>query len=187
MSTYTIMLFVHILGVIAVFIGVGVWLFAVAALRRAQQVAQVRALAGLTVASGNVTVGGVLLLALGGFYMALTAWGVQAAWIIVATISFALLAPFGAFVLDPRIRALAKVAAKTPDGPLPAALAARTRDPILGIGLSLYVAVLVGIVFLMTNKPILLVSILAMGVAAALGLAFALLLQWATRDRERVT
>lgn len=187
MSTYTVMLFVHIVGVIAVFVGVGVWLFAVAALRRAQQVAQVRVLARLTVASGNVAVGGVLLVAIGGFYMALTVWGVQATWIIVATISFALLAPFGVFVLDPRIRALAKAAAKTPDGPLSPALAARTHDPILGIGLSLYVAVLVGIVFLMTNKPTLLVSILAMGVAAALGLVSAPALLWATRDRERVT
>jgi hypothetical protein len=187
MSTYTIMLFVHIVGVIGVFVGVGVWLFAVSARRRAQQVAQVRALAGLTVASGNVAVGGVLLLAIGGFYMALTAWGVQAAWIIVATISFALLAPFGVLVLDPRIRALAKAAAKTPEGLVPAALAVRTHEPILMIGLYLYVGVLFGIVFLMTNKPTLFVSILTMVLAAALGLVSALLLWWATRTRPRVT
>jgi hypothetical protein len=187
MSTYTIMLFVHIVGAIGVFVGVGVWLFAVAALRRAQQVAQVRALAGLTVASGNVAVGGILLLAVGGFYMALTVWGEHATWIIVATISFVLLAPFGVFVLDPRIRALAKEAATTPDGPVPTVLAVRTNDPILGIGLSLYLAVLVGIVFLMSNKPTLVVSILAMIIAAALGLASAPAFLWATRGRVRVT
>lgn len=183
MSTYTIMLFVHIVGAIAVFVGVGVWLFAVAALRRAQEVAQVRALAGLTVASGNVAVCGVLLLAVGGFYMALTVWGVHATWIIVATISFALLAPFGVFVLDPRIRALAKVAAATPDGPLPASLSARTNDPLLGAGLCLYIAVLLGIVFLMTTKPtLLMVAVLAMVVAVALGLASALPFWWAARS-----
>ena len=186
MSIYSIMLFVHIVGVIGVFVGVGVWLFATMALRRAQQVAQVRTLAGLTVASGNLAVGGVLLLAIGGFYMAFTAWGLQTTWIIVATISFALLAPFGAFILDPRIRALAKAAAKTPDGPLPTPLAERTRDPLLGVGPCVYIGVLLGIVFLMTNKPTLVVSILAMVAAMALGLVSALLLLWwAARSSRR--
>jgi hypothetical protein len=183
MQVYTLALFVHIVGVLGVLVGVGVWLFAVAALRRAEQVAQVRALAGLTVASGNVAVGGVLLLTAGGVYMALTAWSLEATWIIVATISFVLLAPFGAFVLDPRIRALAKAAAAAPDGSLPVSLSERVRDPILGIGLNLYVAVLLGIVFLMTTKPpVVVVSILVMVAAALLGLASALPLWWAARS-----
>jgi hypothetical protein len=186
MSTYNLALFAHIVGAIGVFVGVGVWLFAATALRRASQVQQVRALAGLTVASGNVAVGGVLLLAVAGFYMALTVWSVQATWIIVATISFALLAPFGAFVLDPRIRALAKVAAVTPDGPLPASLAVRTHDPLLGIGLYIYVGVLLGIVFLMTTKPPLVDSIFAIVVAMVLGLTSGLLLWWTGRFQPRV-
>ena len=118
--------------------------------------------------------------------MALTAWSVQASWIIVATISFALLAPFGAFILDPRIRALAKAAAAASDGPLPASLAARARDPILGVGLCVYVAVLLGIVFLMTTKPELMTSIVVMVIAVALGLASALPFWWAARA-SRVT
>ena len=187
MSTYSIMLFVHIVGVIGVFVGVGAWLFAVSALRRTQQVAQVRALAGLTVASGNLAVGGVLLIAIGGFYMVLTAWGLHATWIVVATVSFVLLAPFGVLVLDPRIRAIAKAADAAPEGPLPASLAARVRDPIVGIGLHLYIAVLVGIVFLMTTKPTLVVSILAMVVAAALGVASGLPLWWAARSDRRAS
>jgi hypothetical protein len=184
MSTYTIMLFVHLVGVIGVFVGVGAWLFAVSALRRAQQVMQVRALAGLTVASGNVAVAGVLLLAIGGVYMALTVWGLRATWITVATVSFALLAPFGVLVIDPRIRAIAKAADASPEGPVTASLAARVRDPIVGIGLHLYIAVLLGIVFLMTTKPTLVVSILAMAVAAALGLASGLPLWWVARSRR---
>jgi hypothetical protein len=183
MSIYTIMLFVHIVGVIGVFLGVGVWLFAVGALRRAQEVAPVRALAGLTAAAGNAAIGGVLLLAASGLYMAVTVWGPQATWIIVATISFVLLAPFGAFLLDPRVRALAKAAAATPDGPLPASLLVRTRDPMLAIGLCLYIGVLLGIVFLMTTKPTLLLSILVMVVAAVLGLASAVPLWWTTREQ----
>jgi len=180
MSTYTIMLFVHIVGAIGTFIGVSVWLFAALGLRRAQQVGQVRALTGLIQPSGVLAIVSILLLGVTGFYMALTVWGERATWIIVATISFLLLAPFGVFVIDPRLRALAK-----PDGPLPAPLAVRTRDPLVGIGLSVYVGVLLGIVFLMTNKPPLAVSIIAMIVAIVLGLASGLPLLWPARSRPR--
>jgi Predicted integral membrane protein (DUF2269) len=183
MSIYPLAVFVHIVGAIGVFAGVGVWLLAAAALRRTQQVQQVRALAGLTVASGNVAVGGVLLLAAAGLYLALSTWGWQTAWIDVATIGFLLLGPVGAFVIDPRIRALAKAADAAPDGPLPASLAVRTRDPFVGIALHTYVGVLLGIVFLMSTKPPLGASILAMVVAMLLGLASALPVWWAARSR----
>ncbi len=185
MSIYTLALFVHIVGAIGVFVGVSVWLFAAAALRRTQYIWQVRALTSLIQPSGNLAVVSILLLGVSGFYMARTAWGVEATWIIVATVSFLLLAPFGVFVIDPRLRTLAKAAAAAPDGPLPAALALRTRDPLVGIGLCIYIGVLLGIVFLMTNKPSLVDSIIAMVVATVLGLASALPLWWATRTRSR--
>ena len=184
MSLYTLALFVHLVGAIGIFIGIGVWFFAALALRRAQDVVQVRTLARLTVTSGNVAVGGVLLLGAAGIYMALAVWGWRAAWIDVATISFALLAPLGTVAIDPRIRALEKAADAAPDGPLPASLVARTHDPLLSGGLSLYLAVLVGIVFLMTTKPGLAVAVLGMGVAVILGLVGALLFWWTGRIRH---
>jgi hypothetical protein len=185
MTTYTLMLFIHIVGVIGTFIGVGVYLFAALALRRAQQVGQVRALTSLIQPSGVLAVVSILLLGVAGFYMAITVWGEHATWIIVATISFILLAPFGVFLIDLRLRALAKAAAAAPDGPLPDVLMVRARDPLVGIGLSTYVGVLVGIVFLMTNKPPLAASIIAMIVATVLGLVSGSLLWWATRTRAR--
>ena len=181
MSIYALALFVHLVGAIGVFIGIGVWFFAALALRRARDVAHVRALTGLTVASGNVAVGGVLLLAAAGLYMIVTVWGWQRAWIDVATIGFALLAPLGVVAIDPRIRALGKAADAAPDGPLPASLVARTRDPLLAGGLSLYLAMLVGIVFLMTTKPGLVVAVIGMGIAVICGLVGALLLWWTAR------
>jgi hypothetical protein len=185
MNLYSLALFVHLVGVLAIFAGIGVWFFAALALRHAKEVAQIRALAGLTGASGNVAVGGVLLVAVGGIYMALTTLGWQTAWIDVATVSFALLAPFGVAVIDPRIRALAKAADMAPDGPLPEPLVSRTRSPLLSGGLSLYFAVLLGIVFLMTTKPQLVVSVVVMASALALGLMVAALLWWTTPARPR--
>jgi len=186
-SIYTVALFVHIVGAIGAFIGVSVWLFAAVALRRAQHVGQVRALTSLIQPSGVVAVVSILLLGTAGLYMAWTAWGVHATWLIVATISFVLLAPLGVFVIDPRLRALAKAVATAPDVPLPMSLALHTHDPIVGIGLTTYVCVLVGIVFLMTDKPPLAVSIVAMVGATALGLAIGLPLWWDARSRRRMT
>jgi hypothetical protein len=184
MTTYTLALFVHIVGAIGTFIGVSVWLFAAMALRRAQSVGQVRALTSLIQPSGIVTIVSILLLGVAGFYMAITVWGERATWIIVATISFLLLAPFGAVVIDRRLRALAKAAATALDGPLPESLAARAQDPLVGIGLSVYIGVLLGIVFLMTTKPTLFDSIIVIAIATALGLASGLLLWWVTRARS---
>jgi hypothetical protein len=182
MTLYSLALFIHIVGAIGLFIGVSVWLFAAMALRRVQSVGQVRALTSLILPSSVLAIVSILLLGIAGFYMAITVWGERATWIIVATISFLLLAPFGAFVIDPRLRALAKPAATLPDGPLPPPLAARARDPLVGIGLYTYVGVLLGIVFLMTNKPLLGDAIITMVVATALGLAAGLLLWWAARS-----
>lgn len=183
MTPYNLALFLHIVGAIGTFIGVSTWLFVAMALRRAKQMAQVRALSGLIQPSGVLTIVSILLLGVAGFYMAVTTWGEQATWIIVATISFLLLAPFGAFVIDPRLRALGKAAAAVPDGALPTTIAARTRDPLVGIGLWTYLGVLLGIVFLMTNKPALVTASSVMVAATLLGLTTGLLLGWAARGK----
>lgn len=167
---YLLALFAHVCGAIGVFAGMSAWGFGVLALRRVSQVDQVRLLAKLIKAASNLVVGSIILLGGAGLYMAVTVWGARATWIIVATVSFALLAPFGLLVLDPRVRAITRLAQEAQDGPLPLALAMRTRDPALVTGLSIYIACLVGIVFLMTNKPAVEPSIEAMAIAVALGI-----------------
>ncbi|MFI5272531.1 MAG: hypothetical protein ACHQ4H_05790 [Ktedonobacterales bacterium] len=185
MSVYNLALFLHIVGAIGTFVGVSIWLVAALALRRAPQVGQVRVLASLIQPSGVVAIVSILVLGVAGFYMGITVWGERATWIIVATLSFLLLAPFGVFVIDPRLRAVAKAAADVPDGPLPPSLAARIHDPIVGIGLALYLGVLLGIVYLMTNKPSTEGSIIVMVVAAAVGLAAGAPIWWTTRTSKR--
>ena len=182
MSLYILALFAHVIGAIGIFTGIGIWLFSATALRRAVSVEQVRLIAGPTIVCGNVVVGAIVLLGVAGIYMALTVWSEQRpAWIIVATVGFLLLAPFGAFVLDPRLQAIARMARSAPDGPLPEELAARVRDPILGAGLQIFVAMLLGVVFLMVTKPQMVSAILAIATALALGLISAVPLFWRRR------
>lgn len=174
MSLYTVALFVHLAGVIVGVGGVCAWLFALIGVRAARTVEQVRALLALYALAGNVALGGVLLIVIGGLYMALSTTLWQSAWLIVATISFVLVAGAGGSLLGRRIQVLSKAAGEASAGPLPASLAEQMRDPFTGVALNTYVAVLFGIVFLMTIKPTLVWSIVVILIAAALGVLSAL-------------
>ena len=185
MSIYTIVLFLHISGAIGYFVGMGTWLFGLAALRRAQRVEQVRALTNLAGRLGPLFGISVLLILVTGLYMAITAWGFQTGWIPVALVSLILIAPLGTAFIEPRRRAIARLAQEASDGPLPQALEQRIHDPILGTALVTVTILLLGIVFLMTNKPSLIVSLIVMGVALVLGLASGVLVSRATRTREK--
>ena len=183
MSIYTIVLFLHVSGAIGYFIGTGTWLFGLSALRRAQRVEQVRALTNLVGRSGPLFGISVLLILATGLYMALTAWGLRTGWIDVALISLILIAPLGTALIEPRRRAIDRLAREAPDGPLSQALEQRTQDPVLLTALQTLAALLLGIVFLMTTKPALTDSLIVMAVALVLGLASGLLVSRATRIR----
>ena len=183
MNLYTLALFLHVSGAIGAFVCLGIWLFGLSALRRVRRVEQVRALAWLILLVDPLMVASVLLIGLAGFPMALSAWGLQTSWIIVAFASFVLMAPLGPFVLSARMRAIRKLAGEVSDGVLPDALFKRTHDPILPVTASTVLSMLLGIVFLMTTKPSLLTSMLVMGLALLPGLIASLLLLPAARHR----
>ncbi len=183
MSVYTIALFLHVSGAIGAFVSVGIWLFGLSALRRAQRVEQVRAIAWLIIIASPLMVFSVLLIVIAGLDMALSTWGLETGWIVVALVSFVLSGPVGAFVLDPRMRAIMVMAQEAPDGLLSDTLDRRIHDPVLGTGVQTLAIALLGIVFLMTTKPSLAISIVVMVVALALGLASGLPLWYATRTR----
>jgi hypothetical protein len=184
MNMYQLALFAHLCGVVIMFAGMGGIVFGVVALWQARRVEQARLLAALIRASGNLAAGAIVLLGIGGFYMAITVWGERATWIIVATISFVLLAPFG-LLIDRRLHGLEKLAAASaPDSPLTGALVQRARDPLVASGLSVYLATLIGIVFLMTTKPATVAqSVVAMVAAVAAGALLSLPF-WRLRARR---
>jgi hypothetical protein len=173
MSLYPLALFVHVSGAIGAFVSLGIWLFGLAALRRARRVEQVRALAWLILVASPLMVLAVLL-GLAGLAMALSAWGLWPPWIAVSLVSVVLVGPIGAFVLDPHMRAILALAREVPDESFPADLERWAHDPILGTSAHTLVTILLGIVFLMTTKPALYASILVMVLASALGLVSSL-------------
>jgi len=181
MSLYSLALFAHVSGAIGTFISLGIWLFGLAALRRARLVEQARALAWLIIIASPLMVLSVLLLGLAGIEMALSTWGLSTPWIAVSLVSVVLIGPIGALRLDPRMRTILALMRETPDGPLADAHILRTHDPVLVRAASTLATMLLGIVFLMTTKPQLVTSILVMGIAVFAGLIVSLLFRSPTR------
>jgi hypothetical protein len=177
MSLYAILLFVHVSGAICLFTGIGIWLFGITVIARAERVEQVRAVADLMLMVRNIVPAGALLVIVAGVTMTWTAWGFQTGWIAVALGSLVIIGPIGTWVIDPRVRAIATLAHTLPDGPLPIILAERTHERVLLLALHTMTAMLFGIVFLMTTKPTLGSAIGAMLVSTLLGLVSGILLR----------
>ena len=139
MSGYSILLFVHVSSAILIFTGIGTLIFGVAALRLAKTVQQVHAIArpmlfGRKIGLEHIsvidvlTIAGVVLTAASGLYMA-TNWGFGRGWIEAAIASFALMAPVGPLVINPRLHAIRSAADAARPGPPDGNLLARTHDP----------------------------------------------------------
>jgi hypothetical protein len=183
MSVYTIVLFLHISGAIGYFVSMGIWLFCFYALRRTQRVEQVRTLIHLIGRLGPLFLVSVLLILATGLYMAISAWGLRTSWILVALISLILIAPLGTAFIEPRRRAIERLAQEASEGLLPRPVERSIHDPVLVTALQTVTVLLLGIVFLMTNKPSLVVSLIVMAVALVLGLASGALVSRMTTAR----
>lgn len=178
MNLYPLLLFLHVSAAMALFIGTGVWAIGMFGIARARQVAQVRTLADLLLMVRTLVPASALLVIVAGAALTHIAWSFRTAWILAALASLLLIGPFGTWVIDPRVRRLARLAHSLPDGPLPANLAKSTQDPMLRVGLPIQMSMLFGIIFLMTVKPTLGIAILAMVAALLLGLLLGALMQW---------
>jgi hypothetical protein len=169
--SYQVVLFLHVLGAIATFVGVGAWFFAVVAFRGARRVEELRIAGPMYRMGGALGLLGIVVLSAAGLDLALRAWSLGIGWILVATAAFVLLAPVGPLVVAPRLERIAREASG--NGPLSDATLTRLRDPVLKAALLAVGGDLVGIVFLMTAKPPMLNAVIAMVAFIAGGLALA--------------
>src|SRR6266545_2741597 len=160
MSLYAVLVFVHVTSAITLSAGNLISLFGLLALRRSQRVEQVRAILGLLALSEPVSAIALVLTLVAGLTMTVSTWGWHNGWINVALGSFVLLLSMGV-ITGTRRGAIAKLVKEMGDGPLPESVEQRIHDPLLGTAVYLLVALLVGIVFLMTTKPALEGSLIA--------------------------
>lgn len=169
MNTYAIALFLHVVGALAYFATVGLLLVSVVRLRRATTTPALREWAELAATAERWIPASVTLILLSGGYMIATASMWRAMWVIAALGTFATLAPLFPLVLGHRfdeIRDAARAAATESISP---ALVRQTHDVLLAGTSRLIAALSLGIVFLMTAKPDGTGSLIAIGIALALG------------------
>jgi hypothetical protein len=173
---YSVALFIHVLGAIGFFVALGILYVCVVGVRHAPTVGTLRswAIAGLRVIRLLFPLSGACIL-IAGIYMLIVAWGAQAGWALVALGAFVLIGIATGTLVIRRIGGLLReVGSGAPQEPLSAAILRRARDPVLWLAANAIMAALVGIVFLMTVKPDILGSLVALGIALLVGLAIGL-------------
>jgi hypothetical protein len=183
MNYYSIALFVHIVGALGFFVALGVEWLSLRHLRRTTTAEQVREWIRVSTGVRRLGMASMVMLLISGFSMMVIAHS-GGAWLIVAFWSLVLLSILAVALSFRRMAAIGR-AATTEDGPVASTLRHSLDHPLLRVGIQIRVAVALGIVFLMTVKPDLIGSLLAIGVATVLGVASALPMLVRERAKEQ--
>lgn len=172
MTLYTLALFAHILGVLALFIGIGLQWISVLRLRQARTAAQAREWVGLARGVGRLSpVAGALIIG-AGIAMMVMSWNLTTPWILVSLLAILLMMVANMGVAARRMKAIGQALAGedgAAGGSLTQELRQRTHDPALWVATQLAAALALGVVFMMTVKPDVGGSLLTLAVALALG------------------
>jgi hypothetical protein len=166
---YQLALFLHIIGGFGLIAAITVETIGLRGLRRAMQstdaMVWLRLLRSIVM---RLTPSSLGLILVTGLYMVATTWGPRG-WILVALGSLVLLGAIGALGTGRRMARIGPAVGRA-QGPLSAEVRDMLRSPILLMSLRVRLAIVLGVVFLMTVKPSGVASLLVMVVAVALGL-----------------
>lgn len=172
MNLYTLLLFAHILGVVGLFIGMGLQWVSVLRLRRARTTGQAREWVGLARGAGRLgPITGVLVLG-AGIAMMVMRWELTTPWIMVSLLAIVLMMVASMGVTARQTKAIGRALAQESggaDGPLAPELNRLTHNPALWVATQLAGGLALGVVFMMTVKPDLVGSLLTLAVTLALG------------------
>jgi hypothetical protein len=175
MSHYLIALYLHILGALGFFIALGLEWTSLRRMRASVDASEIRQWLSLANGSGRLGMPSMLLLLISGGLMTYSVWK-MVAWVMVSLGALVLLIVV-TVALSRRPMAAIEQAVAGEKGTASPALREVVRNPMLWMVMQVRVAIALGIVFLMTVKPDLTGSLLAIGVAAGLGLIVALLVR----------
>lgn len=182
MNDYSIALFVHIVGALGLFVALGLEWTGLSQLRRATTPGQVRACMGILKNVRNAGFVSMLTTVVTGMYINLAYYNSQP-WVLVTLGSLVLVIALAQVVTAPRMKAVGQALAAG-KGTLSTTFRGIANSPLLTLSIQTRVAVALGIVFLKTAKPDLAGSLLTVGLAIALGLAFGLLSPGPGEHRE---
>jgi Predicted integral membrane protein (DUF2269) len=173
MNLYSNVLFVHILSALALFIGYGLEWTVSALLRHSSTTDQVRAWLRVYRVSAPVTGVSLAVLILSGGWLAALTGGMKQDWLIVSVGGIVVALMIGFALILPRVSAIREA---LPEGNLPL-----TPEALLGLQsaalptlIRVRVLLAAGIVYLMTAKPPLGVSLIVLAASMLLGVLFSI-------------
>jgi hypothetical protein len=155
----TVLVFIHVTSAIGVFGALAIEGAVLLQIRRSADAAQLHTALNNGRLVPRVAIPSLLATILSGLYLTATVWGWRAAWIDVGLLGLIVTAAIGAAATGPRIARLQNTL-HGDDG----------RDPMLLASFIMRTFILIGVVFLMTVKPPLEASLIAMATAAGAGL-----------------
>lgn len=167
---YSLALFAHIVGVLGLFVSMGLQWAITLRLRRSGSMEQVREWIGIVGGASRFGLASGALLLAAGIYMMAAAWGMTS-WLAVSFAAILLMLALGMGVTARRMRAIQRAAAVGGHASevIPSAIQRQLRDPALWIAVQMASSTALGVVFLMTTKPGFVGSLLAVAVALLLG------------------
>jgi hypothetical protein len=172
MTAYSIALFLHLVGVLALFAGIALEQTGLRRLRSAASVAQAREWMTLLRGLRRIDTPAGLTILVSGGYLATHGAG-HHAWVAAGIVGMVAMALLGVAVGRPRFLAIVTAMPAT-DGPVSSSLRARLADPILRASAATRAALGLGIVFDMAVKPAAAGAVIALVVALLAGAASSL-------------
>jgi hypothetical protein len=170
MTLYGVANYLHVLGAIGLGAVIALEWVSVLRLRSTDTVEQARAWLSFTAVqqwAGPLSLGSLLI---AGVFMAATRWGGQG-WIIVAFIALLLIAGFGAMNGVP-LRGIDKALAEQ-TGRLSPQVQRQLRNPLFILSLHARACIILGVMWLMVEKPDLIASAVILSAAVLVGIVSA--------------
>ena|ERR1700722_7331134 len=150
MTLYSVELFVHVVSALGIFAALILEAAALVRLRRAMSASEARGWIEFAPGMPALAIGSLVFLLLSGIVMTGQMSGWMLAWPRVALGALILLGPLGA-VSGRRMRAIRQACAATNRNE--SELLGKLRDPFLKFSMNIRIALVIGIVLLMTAKP----------------------------------
>jgi hypothetical protein len=168
MSVYAVVLFLHLAGSAALFLGYGIEWAASSLFRNASSVTQLRSWLRVFMVSPPVAGAGLGVLLLSGGYLASLSGAMKQGWIPASLVAIFIALVLGFAMILPRMRAIRNAIPQSGDE-ISSELRAKISDPVLLTAIRVRVLVATGIVYLMAARLAFLPSLLAILVAIVVG------------------
>lgn len=171
MTVYTVVLYAHLLGAVALFIGQGIEWTASSLFRGASSTEQVRAWLRVFKVSPPLSGMGIGALLLSGGYLASLSGAMKQGWIPVTLLGIGVALLVGIIVIMPRMNKIRK-ALPSLNEPVNAEVRSRLSDPVLLSAIRIRVLLAIGILYLMVAKMPFTPSLVVLLIALAAGFLF---------------